>query len=148
MSRAAVVERPIDVAALQSEVSSSDAGAVTLFIGIVRDTNAGRAVLGIEYSAYSGMAARELDAILLEATAAFAGVALAVEHRVGTLAIGDASVVIAAAHAHRAPALDACRYVVEQLKQRVPIWKRELYVDGSRDWVHARTDGVVSESAR
>jgi molybdopterin synthase catalytic subunit len=75
-------------------------------------------------------------------------VALAVEHRVGTLAIGDASVVIAAAHAHRAPALDACRYVVEQLKQRVPIWKRELYVDGSRDWVHARTDGVVSESAR
>lgn len=147
MSRAAVVERPIDVAALQSEVSSSDAGAVTLLWNRARHER-GRAVLGIEYSAYSGMAARELDAILLEATAAFAGVALAVEHRVGTLAIGDASVVIAAAHAHRAPALDACRYVVEQLKQRVPIWKRELYVDGSRDWVHARTDGVVSESAR
>jgi molybdopterin synthase catalytic subunit len=89
----------------------------------------------MEYTAYDAMAARELDTIAHEAVDRFDGVALAVEHRTGALALGEVSVAIAASHAHRARALDATRYVIEQLKRRVPVWKREHYADGSREWV-------------
>ena len=81
------------------------------------------------------MAERELGKIAREAADRFDGVALAVEHRVGALELGEVSVGVAAAHAHRGCALDATRYVIEELKMRVPIWKREHYADGSRDWV-------------
>jgi cyclic pyranopterin phosphate synthase len=133
--RAAIVERPLDAAALLAEVASHGHGATTLFVGTVRDVNDGRAVLGIEYTAYGAMAQRELDRILAEAAARFGGVALVIEHRIGYLALGEASVAVAAAHARRAPAMDAARYVVEEMKRRVPIWKREHYVDGTREWV-------------
>jgi molybdopterin synthase catalytic subunit len=89
----------------------------------------------MEYEAYEGMAERELHAIATEADVRFPGVRLVMEHRVGLLTLGDASVVIVAAHMHRAPALDAARYVIEALKVRVPIWKREHYVDGDRQWI-------------
>lgn len=137
MIRVALVHAPIDVAALHAEVAASGVGAVSAFVGTVRDHNAGRPVTGIEYSAYDAMATRELEAIAHETAAAHAGLRLVVEHRLGTLTIGDASVAIVAAHAHRAPAMDACRRVIEELKRRVPIWKREHYVDGTREWVHA-----------
>ncbi|HVZ47234.1 MAG TPA: molybdenum cofactor biosynthesis protein MoaE [Gemmatimonadaceae bacterium] len=137
MSRVAVVERPLDVAALVAEVSSPTDGAIATFVGVVRDSNAGRPVTGIDYSAYGPMATRELEAIVAEAAAAFGGVRVAVEHRVGTLAVGDASVIIAASHAHRADALGGLGFVIEELKRRVPIWKREHYADGTREWVHA-----------
>ena len=81
------------------------------------------------------MAVREMQAIVDEASERFPGVRLALVHRVGPLALGDVSVGIAAAHAHRAPALEATRFVIEQLKRRVPIWKREHYTDGTREWV-------------
>ena len=139
----AVVKRPLDVAALQAAVVAADAGAVSLFIGTVRNTNEDRAVSGIEYSAYDAMAVRQLETIVAEAERRFAGVRIAVEHRVGVLAVGDASVVVAAAHAHRAPAMDACRHVIEELKKRVPIWKCEHYVDGTREWAHASAAGSV-----
>jgi molybdopterin synthase catalytic subunit len=82
-----------------------------------------------------------------EAAEKFVGVSLVVEHRTGTLELGDVSVAVAASHAHRAPALDATRYVIEQLKKRVPIWKREHYADGTRDWVDP-TFTQTSEPAR
>ncbi|MGH7670502.1 MAG: molybdenum cofactor biosynthesis protein MoaE [Gemmatimonadaceae bacterium] len=135
--RVGIVDRVLDPAALVREVSDPACGAVVLFVGNVRDINDGRAVTGIEYTAYREMAARELTAIVAETTVHFPGVRIAVEHRVGPLALGDASIVIAAAHAHRAPAYDASRYVIEETKRRVPIWKREHYADGARAWVHA-----------
>jgi molybdopterin synthase catalytic subunit len=135
MTRTAIVARAIDANALIAEVASDAHGATSLFLGTVRDVNDGRAVTGMEYTAYDAMAARELERIAAEATARFDGVKIAVEHRVGTLALGDISVAIAASHAHRADALDATRFVIEELKRRVPIWKREHYADGAREWV-------------
>jgi molybdopterin synthase catalytic subunit len=132
--RAALVDRPLDPAALLAEVAGSAHGATALFVGTVREQHAGRAVSGIDYVAYGPMAERELAAIVAEAAAGDGG-SVVCEHRVGTLAVGEASVAIAAAHPHRAPAFDACRYVIEQIKRRVPIWKREHYVDGTRGWV-------------
>ena len=135
MSRAAIVTREIDVASLIAEVRSSDCGAVSVFAGTVRDVNDGRDVSAIDYSAYTSMAESELARILSEAEDRFGVSAIVVEHRVGALAIGDVSVAIAAAHAHRAPALDCTRYVIEEIKKRVPIWKREHYTDGTREWI-------------
>ncbi|HEU5183220.1 MAG TPA: molybdenum cofactor biosynthesis protein MoaE [Gemmatimonadaceae bacterium] len=133
--RVAIVRSPLDPSALLAEVAASANGASVLFVGTVRDTNEGRAVEGIEYTAYESMAARELEAIVSEAASRFETDDIVAEHRVGALAIGDASVVIAVAHPHRAQAYDASRYVIEELKRRVPIWKREAYVDGTREWV-------------
>jgi molybdopterin synthase catalytic subunit len=138
--RAALVDRPIDVAALLAEVSDVANGAAVLFVGTVRDVNEGRAVTGIDYSAYAAMAARELAAIAREAAERFATAHVVVEHRLGALGLGEASVAIAVAHPRRAPAYDASRYVIEELKKRVPIWKREHYADGTREWV-GQTEG-------
>jgi molybdopterin synthase catalytic subunit len=135
MIRTAIVERVIDAAALLAEVTSPSTGATALFLGTVRDVNDGRAVSGIEYSAYGAMAAAELARIAQEAEAAYPGLRLIVEHRIGTLGLTDISVAIAAAHARRAPAMDASRFVIEELKRRVPIWKREHYTDGAWHWV-------------
>lgn len=125
----------IDPSALTALVTGPDRGAVTVFLGTVRDTNDGRRVTGIEYAAYDAMARAELGRIVGEAEATFEDVRVAVAHRTGYLEVGDVSVAIAAAHAHRTPSMDAARYVIEQLKQRVPIWKREHYADGTREWV-------------
>ena len=135
MIRTAIVNAVIDAAALLAEVTSESTGATTLFVGTVRDVNDGRAVRGIEYTAYAAMAADELERIALEASERFDGVRIAVEHRVGELALTDISVAIAIAHARRAPAMDASRFVIEELKRRVPIWKREHYAEGDWQWV-------------
>jgi molybdopterin synthase catalytic subunit len=135
MSRVAIVERVIDVSSLIAEVAAPSCGATSVFLGSVRETNDGREVSGIEYSAYAAMAERELERIVAEAAARFDVNRLVVEHRVGTLDVGDVSVAIVAAHAHRAQTLDATRYVIEELKRRVPIWKREHYLDGTRQWI-------------
>lgn len=133
--RATLVRTRIDLSALLEEVASTAVGATILFVGTVRETNDGRTVSGIEYSAYEPMAVRELDAILAEAATRFRTADIVVEHRLGELGLGEASVAIAVAHAHRAEAYEASRYVIEQLKRRVPIWKREAYIDGTREWV-------------
>lgn len=133
--RSAVVSRPIDPARLLAEVADPANGASILFIGTVRDVNDGRPVTGIDYSAYSSMAERELAAILREAAERFETEHLVIEHRVGTLDIGEASVAIAVAHPRRGAAYDASRFIIEELKRRVPIWKREHYTDGTRAWV-------------
>jgi molybdopterin synthase catalytic subunit len=133
--RSAIVERPLDPAAVLAEVASAGSGASTLFVGTVRDVNDGRAVVGIDYSAYGPMAERELAAVVAEAAQRFGTDRIVVEHRIGTLGLGEASIVIAVSHARRAAAMDAQRYLIEQAKLRVPIWKREHYADGTREWV-------------
>lgn len=125
----------IDVATLTQEAAASERGAISIFLGTVRNSNEGRAVDGIDYLAYDAMAVAEMNRIVAEAGDKFPGVAVVVEHRTGTLRVGDVSVAIVSAHAHRGPALDANRYVIEQLKRRVPIWKREHYLDGTSEWV-------------
>lgn len=145
--RSALTDRPIDTAALVAEVSRSANGATLLFIGTVRDVNDGRSVTGIEYSAYRSMAEREMADIVREASEKFATPDIVVEHRLGELAITDASIAIAVAHARRGAAYDASRYVIEQLKKRVPIWKLEHYIDGTREWVNA-SGQHVAEPAR
>jgi len=147
--RTALVDRPIDVAALLRDVGDSRNGATILFIGTVRDVNNGRAVTGMQYTAYHSMAERELSEIVREASAEFGTSDIVVEHRLGTLDLGEASVAIAVAHPHRGAAYDASRYVIEQLKRRVPIWKLEHYVDGTREWVDptksAQPAGVAND---
>ncbi len=135
MSAARLTDQPIDVERLTREVAAEGRGAISIFLGTVRDSNDGRPVNGIDYSAYDAMALAEMSRIIDEASGRFPGVAVSVEHRLGTLRVGDISVAIACAHAHRAPALDANRYVIEELKRRVPIWKREHYLDGTSEWV-------------
>ncbi|HEV8445543.1 MAG TPA: molybdenum cofactor biosynthesis protein MoaE [Gemmatimonadaceae bacterium] len=146
--RSAIVDHVIDPAALTAEVAHDRNGATVLFLGTVRETNDGRSVTGIEYSAYRSMAERELAAIVAEATGEFGTPDIVVEHRVGTLEIGEVSVAIAVAHPHRGAAYDASRYVIEQIKRRVPIWKCEHYADGTREWVDPTARRAVAEAAR
>ena len=134
--RTAVVDAPINATTLIAEVSRNANGAALLFIGTVREVNDGRAVSGIEYQAYRPMAERELADIAAEAQQQFGAEDIVVEHRLGPLELGDTSVAIAVAHAHRGAAYAASRYVIEQIKHRVPIWKLEYYADGSREWVN------------
>ena len=143
--RVALLDRPIDVAALIAEVSDDACGASAVFLGYVRNENDGRPVSGIEYSAYRGMAEREMKSIAREADERFGVERLVVEHRLGALGLRDISVAIIAAHPHRAPALDAMRFVIEELKRRVPVWKLEQYTDGTREWV-AATTGAPAEA--
>jgi molybdopterin synthase catalytic subunit len=135
--RSAIVSRPLDPAALLAEVSGASNGAAILFVGTVRNVNDGHDVTGIDYAAYPPMAERELAAIVAEAAERFHTSDIVVEHRLGHLALLDASVAIAVAHPHRAAAYDTSRFIIEELKRRVPIWKREEYVDGRREWVGA-----------
>lgn len=145
MRRASIVSRAINPAELMGEVQSTAFGAISMFVGTVRDTHEGRSVTAIDYSAYTAMAESELEMILAQAEEKFGVSAIVVEHRVGALALGDVSVVVAAAHAHRAPALDCTRFVIEEIKKRVPIWKLEHYAGGTRQWIDPTVaSGVAS----
>lgn len=144
MRRASLVDRAIDPAAILAQVKANRLGGVALFLGTVRDVNAGRPVSRIEYSAYVSMAEDEMNQILAEAHDRFGVDAIVVEHRTGSLTPGEVSVAIAAAHHHRAPAIDATRFVIDEIKARVPIWKLEHYSDGAREWVDpTRDDGAA-----
>lgn len=131
----AIVTAPLVPTAISVYVEHDGVGAISYFVGTVRNVNDGRNVTGIEYEAYQPMAERELASIAEETCDASPGLRLAIVHRVGTLTVGEASVVIIASHARRAPAMAATQYVIETLKRRVPIWKCEHYVDGTREWV-------------
>ena len=142
----AIVDAPIEVASLLARVAGSANGAAVLFLGTVRDVNDGRGVTGIEYSAYRSMAERELASIVEEGAARMGSGDIAVEHRLGELRVGECSVAVAVSHPHRGLAFDSARYIVEELKRRVPIWKREHYTDGSREWVRATSSDTASFS--
>jgi molybdopterin synthase catalytic subunit len=125
---------PIDLAALITRIESPAHGGVASFLGQVRDHHDGRMVRRLEYSAYGPMAEEECARIVAEAEGQWP-VRVALEHRVGTLEIGDVAVAVAAAGAHRDAAFAACRFVIEEVKRRVPIWKKEFYHDGAVQWV-------------
>ena len=136
-----LTQEPIDAAALRAELENDACGGVVIFEGIVRDHNDGRKVLRLEYEAYEALALKEGAAILAE-VARTSGIAAAVcVHRLGPLAIGDAAVWVGVASAHRGEAFDACRRVIDEVKARVPIWKREHYADGTEGWVNCADHG-------
>jgi len=139
---AAITREPIDPARLLGDSVSPGDGAALLFWGVVRNQNDGRSVSHLEYHAYAGMAERMMHRIAEEAIERFGVGDVRIVHRVGTLAIGEASVAIAVASPHRGEAYEASRYVIEELKQRVPIWKREGYVEGESEWVPGFTPGA------
>src|SRR3989454_1944069 len=126
---------PISIDVLVREVGGPERGGTCVFLGTVRDAPGDGGVTGIEYSAYDAMADAEFDRILAEATKRWPESRIALRHRLGLVETEEASIVIAAAAPHRAHAFDACRYVVEEVKKRLPIWKKELRADGSALWV-------------
>jgi molybdopterin synthase catalytic subunit len=144
----AVTSRPLELDGLIRLVSQSGSlGAIATFIGIVRDNNLNRRVTHLEYEAYEPLAVKALQQICGEAAAEWPGVRLAVHHRIGRLAIGEASIVIAAASAHRGHAFAACRYVIERVKQIVPIWKHEFF-EGGEIWIEGATANPEDDAAR
>jgi len=132
--RCTISDRPLDEAEVRARVAGPDAGGLVSFIGAVRDHARGHSIEHLEYEAYAEMAEREMEKIADEAAASWPGTRVAIAHRVGRLEIGDAAVIVAAASAHRAEAFEACRFAIDTLKQRVPIWKREVATDGAY-WV-------------
>lgn len=126
-----IVREPIQTEKIVSAIKSGGDGAVCVFDGIVRDNTRGRATLHLDYEAYEEMALRQMHMLREEAIAQFRVREIAIVHRLGRLVVGETSVLIAVASAHRGAAFDACRYVIDTLKKTVPIWKREQFVDGA-----------------
>jgi molybdopterin synthase catalytic subunit len=145
----AVTAAPLDLPALTREVarSASADGAVTSFVGLVRDHNQGRRVSYLEYEAYEPLALRALNLIIEESRAMWPGARVAVHHRTGRLEIGEASIIIVAASPHRAEAFAACRYMIERVKQIVPIWKHEHF-EGGDVWLEGAVADPQDEVAR
>ena len=127
-------ERPLSVQAAIDEVASPDAGAIATFVGTTRRRSRGRDVVRLEYEAYEGMAEAEMSRIADELRAKHDLHEIAIHHRVGVVAIGETSVVIAISAPHRAAALEACREAIDTLKQTVPLWKKEVY-EGGEEWI-------------
>lgn len=130
-----ITRDPIVPTRVLDRVGADADGAAVLFLGTVREENDGLPVSGLSYDAYDEMAKRVLAEIAAEAAERLGTDRLAVVHRVGDLEIGDVSVAIAASSPHRAEAFDATRYVIEEIKKRLPIWKKEHYVHGEARWL-------------
>jgi molybdopterin synthase catalytic subunit len=129
-------ERPIDGGTATAQLRNPGAGACATFEGWVRDHNEGRAVELLEYEAYAPVAVKEGETILAEARAKFPIDDAVCIHRVGPLAIGDMAVWVGVSATHRGAAFDACRYIIDEVKGRVPIWKKEHYAGGDSGWVN------------
>jgi molybdopterin synthase catalytic subunit len=146
---AAVTRDPLSLDALSAAVADATGtdGAVTSFVGLVRQDNLGRKVAFLDYEAYEPLAVRGLERILDEVRANWPNARLGVHHRIGRLALGEASIVIVAASPHRADAFSACRYTIERVKQIVPIWKHEHF-EGGDVWLEGATADPDDETAR
>ena len=129
-------DTPLSVDEVHAAVADPAAGGIALFVGTVRDHAADRAVTGLSYSAHPSAAA-ELRTVAEKVAAGFDVRALAAVHRVGDLDVGDLAVVVAVACPHRAEAFEACRTLIDDLKHHVPIWKHQLFSDGTSEWVNS-----------
>ena len=132
----ALISSPIDVASALKYLQSDQAGAIDFFLGVVRNNTEERSVDRLDYEAYDRMAISEMQKIVDEACSRWPVLRCTVIHRTGTLRIGEIAVLIGVATAHRADAFDACRYIIDTIKQTVPIWKKEIFSDGEV-WVNA-----------
>jgi molybdopterin synthase catalytic subunit len=153
MPRLAIVREALSVESLTRLVEGDvrgrgeGCGAVTTFVGVVRGTHKGRKVRYLEYEAFEPLAVKTFERIAAEIGREWPGAGVAIEHRIGRLEIGEASVVIAAAAAHRAEAFQVCRYAIERIKQIAPVWKHEFFEDGEA-WVEGAVADPEDEAAR
>ena len=129
-----ITAEPINITAVIDSVKTSGAGAIDVFVGATRDHSKGRTVSGLEYEAYVPMALKCMNEIESETRRQWNLHEINIVHRVGKVSIGEPSVVIAVSSAHRDEAFKACRFLIDQLKLVVPIWKREFFSDGSVEW--------------
>jgi len=146
-------ENPIDTQAIVEAVRSPAAGAVVLFLGTARQMTGGRETNSLEYEAYAEMARAKLAELDEEARGRWPLVKCAVVHRLGHLDVGEISVAVAVSSAHREPAFEAGKWLIDRIKEVVPIWKRENWADGTSQWVHpglegSPADGRVSQGDR
>jgi molybdopterin synthase catalytic subunit len=135
--RAAVTEDPISLSEHEELVATETAGAVVGFAGVVRNHDAARSVLRLEYSAHPSAAQTLFEAVAAVAAEAVGVRAIAVSHRIGPLAIGEAALVVAVAADHRAAAFETCARVVDAVKERLPVWKHQYFGDGTDEWVNS-----------
>ena len=135
MSRVSIAAAPADTDALRRALQRPGCGGFCAFEGWVRETNEGRAVSGLDYEAYAELALAEGERIIDEAIARYGVADARCVHRVGRLAVGDTAVWIGVVSPHRDEAFRACRYIIDQIKQRLPIWKKEHYLVGESSWV-------------
>jgi molybdopterin synthase catalytic subunit len=133
---AEVSDQPLDLAAHEAAVGGPQAGAVVSFVGLVRDHDGGRSVTELEYTCHP-TAGESLAAVAARVAADPAVLAVAVSHRVGLLKIGDAALVAAVACAHRGDAFAACARLVDEVKAEIPVWKRQVFADGTEEWVNS-----------
>lgn len=142
-----IVDQPIDVEAMRAKVMDRNAGAVTLFIGTVREMTKGKKTLSLQYEAYAPMAIKMFEQIEHEILEQWPDVRLAIMHRVGLLAISDIAVVIAVSSPHRKVAYEANEFAIERIKQIVPIWKKEHWEDGTA-WIGDQLENVPYPNGR
>ena len=142
-----VGDQPLDPTRVIAAVAGPEHGAVTTFVGNVRESNGGREVRWLDYEAYAPLAVKSFERIAEEARAHWPDTVLAIHHRTGRVEIGEASVVIAAASPHRADAFAAARYAIERIKQITPIWKHEHF-DGGDVWIEGATADPTDDAAR
>jgi molybdopterin synthase catalytic subunit len=131
-----ITNNPIDIQYVIKSAESADAGAINVFIGTVRSKTAEKKVIRLEYEAYEAMAILELKKIIEKAKEKWMIKGWAISHRVGALNVGDVAVVVAVSTAHRKESFETCQFIIDSLKQTVPIWKKEVF-DGGEEWVSA-----------
>ena len=131
-----LTDEPIDFAALTEAVRTTDSGAVVLFLGTVREMTDGRQTVALDYEAYPAMARSKIEELLTEAREKWPIVNAAIVHRLGRLELGDVSVAVAVSTPHREQAFEAGKFLIDRLKEVVPIWKKENWADGTTEWVH------------
>ncbi len=136
---------PIDVSSWRDRVRDADAGGYVSFEGWVRNENEGRAVRQLEYEGYEAVAVKEGERVLQEACDKFDVLHAACVHRVGHLEIGEMAVWVGVSAEHRAAAFEACRYVIDEIKHRLPIWKKEYYADGDSGWINCQAESRVGD---
>jgi molybdopterin synthase catalytic subunit len=140
-----ISHEPIDFAALTESVRSNQAGAVVLFLGTVREMTDGRQTVALDYEAYPAMARGKIEELLTEAREKWPIVNAAIEHRLGRLEPGDVSVALAVSTPHREQAFEAGKYLIDRLKEVVPIWKKENWADGTTEWVHPGAESSATD---
>ena len=145
--RAWITDEPIGAETVLRHVQNTQHGAALVFLGIVRDHNDGRSVQGVHYDAYREMAERLLGEIVAEAAVRVAPADIAAVHRLGELVVGDVSIAIAVSTPHRAEAFDACRYIIEEVKKRLSVWKQERYGAGETRWLEGSIPPVARSEA-
>jgi molybdopterin synthase catalytic subunit len=140
-----IQQEPLDPGPLVNAVRRDDAGAIALFYGVVRNENLGRAVQYLEYDAYPEMAIKKMREVADEVRAKFPIAVIGVLHRIGRLEIGETSLLVAVSSGHRKEAFEACHYAVDRIKQIVPVWKKEVWTDGS-EWIEGHRPEVGDQA--